>query len=611
MDGAADFVHKTAEEISDQLSVAVRRLHRLINITEEKYSYIYETLPLVEKDVALSGREIEILLRHLIFRGSAGDSVIKETLDEVMDEMQKVTANFLDQDLIQSMTEIFLQGESENGQSFSELGKVVTDVESSIDALRDLALNSIIYSIRLGSEGAAFQVISDRINYVALELGSHFNVMKPAIDGLNQWNVGFKNRLQAFIDYQTEFKTQHILQVKDKMSDAEAMLGAVSNLMADNLQKTQQAFGQVGQVMVMIQNQDIIRQNIENLIKCLNITREKQYLAESGEQEHLLDYVVFADRVLRLTETLISNVEESLLESMGGLQQVLREMAEVSADLELDTRYLPRFFVKGAADGQIPGAITTAFAIIKDQVENLLLARERIMAESNLLRDKRQKYADLMSVVEKNLDAINRQGRALKKMRVLIKIELARVDLNSSFSVKSIVEAIDQVIETIDHNQQVFLGLRDFFLKNLNSFDEWLEVTAAKLCESGPVLEDIYERVELVQKLTCGAVLAMETEMLGIFANIKQVTGELAENSIMDQLILEATETIIRAQGMASQVKQQLFEHLGLSEWEEKEAGLREIRQQFTCFTERKALNALTGHGEQDIGGEGGDIVLF
>lgn len=608
---ASDMAAQVADDITTDVQQSILALDKLIKITEEKYSYIYETLPLVEQDMALSCRELEIMLAHLIYKNPAAGgepSLIRATLDQVLGQMQDVTESFMDECLIQTMEDIFLQDASGKSSSFAELDKVVFDVEVFIDVLRDLALNSIIYSVKLGNAGSAFQVLSDRINQVSLELRHRFDLMKPAIEKLNQWNEDFTSRLQSYIDYQVQFKTDQMQKVQLQTREVDETLGTVGQMLEDNLRQVQVVFSKVGQMMVMIQNQDIIRQNIENLMKCLHIVTEKKNLTIEGQQEHLLDYVVFVERVLELAQGLVANVDEGLDESLGGLQQVLAAMTEDSRVIETDLSQITQGFVPGnAADNPLE----VAFGLVQDQVQNLGQARDWIMAESGVLRARRQEFVDLMTIVDNNLEEINHQARTLKKMRILIKIELARVDLNSSFTVESIVDAIDQVIQSINVNQQAFRKLSDYFLKNLASFDRCLGLSTQRLQSADLVMEDLNYRLETLHSLTSGAIAAMETEMLSMFTQLQRVTEKLQENEDRCQLTLEVKSRISSALSHTQMLRGRLFDQYEVSHWEEKEEALREVMQQFTCFVERQALTSLTGQLEEDIGSVDGDIVLF
>lgn len=183
-----------------ELDAVINSLVKLIKLTEEKYSYIYEYLPESERQINFSIREIEILLNYLIYNKQnltgQEQSVTVETLVKILSECEEVNESFLNQDLVAVLLRTFLNNSTvKDGQNFSELVRVSQEVEDTLAVLRDLALNSIIFSAKAGSDGAGFQILSDRINQISLGLGNEFKDMKATVGRLIEWDEKFQKQL--------------------------------------------------------------------------------------------------------------------------------------------------------------------------------------------------------------------------------------------------------------------------------------------------------------------------------------------------------------------------------------------------------------------------------
>lgn len=593
----------------EKVELVINDLEQLINLTEEKYAYIYECLPAGEQQVELGIREVEILLNHLIFNGrpmvDEDGSVTVETLNKILTEFEEVTDTFLNQELISLLLRTFLNKSGEERQSFSELVRVAREVEEALSVLRDLALNSIIFSIQKGEEGAAFQILADRINQVSVELGTQFGSMNATIGRLNEWNEDFQRKLVEFIEYEKDIKSKYQDKFQADFQQITATLKTVCGILKDNLENTKTAFSDVGRIMVMIQNQDIIRQNVENLVKCLKIVLEKKASLQDESMEKCLDYVVFANRVMELSNLLVDNIENSLDESILGLGELLEQMHDTVTDLETDTFYLSKLFAGLNHDNNAEGVLGDVFGAVLGQVADLLEQKEIILSRSGLLSKDKEIFIELMEAVEIYFADINGITKGLKKMKVLLKIELARINLDKDF-----ISAVDQVIDTINDNQQLFQKLRSYFVQNINEFDKALKNTEKKLDLSSGILGEAKLKLEAVRRLARGAVLASGSEMKEVFTQLKQPYMHLADAGPISGLIAGVRVRITECQDDIRQIQDQLFRKYGISCWEEKEDNLKLLMDQFTCYVEREAMSDVTGQA-LDNGSAGGDITLF
>lgn len=606
---------QTSANVEKNLCLVVDELEQLVNLTEEKYAYIYQCLPTSERDVQLSIREVEILLNYLIYNSLSSDaveqSVVVKTLNKVLAEFEEVTATFLNEDLVSVMMRTFLNTSGDERQSFSELITVAKEVEEALSVLRDLALNSIIFAIRVGEQGAGFQILSDRINQVSLELGAKFADMKTTINRLNDWNEGFQKTLVEFVNYEEELKNKYTNKFNEEFQHINVTLKTVCDILKDNLGNTKTAFNGVGQIMVMIQNQDIVRQNIENLVKCLKLVTDRNDSTDQFEGENYLDYVAFALRVLELAGELIGNIEDSLNESILALGSLLGEMDATASDLEEDAHYLAKFFAGDEAGQALDCVLKNVFNTVLGQVVDLMYIKKRIDSKSSMLSEGKRTFIELMEMLEKDLFAINKEAKGLKKMKVLIKIELARIDLESDFSLDSIISAVDQVIDTIYENQRLFMELRNYFFKNINDFNTAIDFTKSKLESSTDTLSGAKNKMEITGQLARGAVLASDREMKDIFLNIKQPCQHFADTEVIADLLASAKSRISDMRIFLLQKQEKLFEQHGVDKWEGRDEDIRLLTEQFTCLIERKAMNTVTTGAIKDIGSDGGDIVLF
>ncbi len=613
-------VEELAKIVTDseyRLKTSISMLEQLIVLTEEKYAYVYETLPKSEEEINISIQEVEILLEYIIYNDKsqselARHSVVVDALVEIKQEFEEVTETFLNQELISGLTRTFLDETGQSERGFSELSRVTANVKDTLESLRDLALNSIIFAIRAGTQGAGFQVISNKINQISSLLTQQFAVMNANINELNQWNQDFQKKLLDFIKYEENLKTQYQEKFNNEFAKVQDILKVTCQIFNNHLSNTKTVFARVPEAMVLIQNQDIIRQNIENLVKCLNILLTKKEILLKPDRDEVLDYLVFSTKAGELAEVLLDNIKSGLANSILAIEQVLKDINMQADSLETEGEYLSRFFAGlGALKPEAFSVLNEVFHTIIGQVVDLMYIRNHIETKSNALKEGRKKFILLMEDVERDLEAINREIRTLKKIKVLLKIELTRIDLDNDHSMANITGAVEQVIDTVYENQAHFLRLRDYFVKNIDVFNQAIEMTGVKLKKSTKTLLQAKEKLGQAEFLTIGAIQAMRQEMGEIFAELKKPYIHLQVMEQVNTILNEVRQMVGAHREMMKQRVEEFFEFYGVDHWEEEQADLKALLDQFTCQVERKAADVIFDDWFTESDNQSSAIVLF
>lgn len=584
-------------------------LKQLTDLTEKKYSLVYETLPPTESEIQFISQEIQIVLNKLLFNAGS-NSIVTETLNNLLVESEFIVKSLVDQQLIDSIKKAFVNEADQEQLSFSSLINLVNEVEEALAELRDLALNSIIFSIRIGDEGAAFRVLTDRINEVSISVAKEFCSIRDNIKNLNDWHADFQNLLSAFAECMEDLFSECQDGLQTETQGINATLDTICRILKDHLDNTQRPLSDISNIMVMVQNQDIIRQNIENLIKCINIIFLKRETALFESEEAELDYIVFTLRVVELIEKMIENIDQDLNRSVIEINELLYNMTQKISELEEDSVYLSRLLI-GEGNSQNTAILDTTFDDTCSNLEDTVRRMSTINSEGDLLKDKKETFLDLLNQIDKRFKEILVEAGNLKKMKVLIKIELARLDIHGDSALDNMAPAIEWVIEIMSKNLAVFDRLYKFFSSNIGKFDGAISLSKQKVLSSIGKMEQIGEKLELVRDLSSAAVASSLDQMKLAAAELKKPADSLAETDAARSLILDSKSLISDLKTSLNEVKQTLFDKYQVNSWQEKEDDLKILEQQFTCFIERKTMNEMTENVILDIGDEGGDITLF
>lgn len=566
---------------SSELNEVGRHLNQLLAEIEQKYTYIYETLPKSERDVNLGIDEVEILLKFF-------SSLIKQALQDIAIQFDGMINSLVNQELIDLILENFLDTSDDARHRFSKLIHLSEDMEIALAALNDLAINSIIFSSKVGEQGAAFQVLSNRINLVSTSLDLKFRKMNQIIINLGDWNKQFKTAAGEYVRSQEQIKVDLSSKFKQEFASLENTLTAVNTLQRDNLTKTKLVFGEVANIMVMIQYHDIIRQSLENLVRCVEIANGK-----TGDQ-------VFVKKTLELSVLLLGKIEESLHQSLLLLEQIVGGMFNEVSELEGEATALAKYLV-GETPDSTENMMHDVFSVIMADFQRLIQFNEHMEQRSKEIIQQKDEFFSMMSQIEKDFIEIHTDVRSLKQMKVLIKIELARIDWNHVFNEEEIIKAVEDVIETVGNSHKAFLQLKEHFFSSMLSFTEIIEQSVLKVTESTEEIDRSGAKLNTAYSLSSGVVRSSREEMQEIFSRLKDPNQHLADTAKISTLLRDSSRML---QKELAKMQTGIDGELGAED-------LVLLKDQLTCQSERDAFRQLFGEIDQDAEGQGGEIELF
>ncbi len=512
----------SAPEIKRLLEGTIKVLKQLVDLTEEKYAFVYENLPGSQREIESSIREVELLLNCLVYNTGdielpIQDSVIVTALTQIRAEFGQVTECLLNVDLSEFLLKTFLTEVTEARYSWHQLTRRSNEVHKSMAALRD-----ITYTI----EDPAFQVISDSLNILALELGARFSKMNMLMRDLENWKQNFANQVVDFVDYTDSFRQKYQQKFESEFSKVKDILQVTYTVLHNHLENTKTLFNDVSQAMVLIQNQDILRQQMERLIQGVEVLLNQNGILLGEDKVKILDYLNFAIEVNKLADVLAAKIIAGLEASLIALEQVLKQINEQADELDSDAIHLGKLF---GGDGNFIGSgfnvMKDVFNIILSQVLDLTYVKRYIGVKSQALLESQGGFQSIIENINKDYVSVYDGLQDLGALK----------GCNSNGEIDQI---IDDVIEKVSSYLLFFAEMRDYYAKNIAALSEAIAVTRKKADNSAQNMEAAKNQLSLTYALFNGCVEAMGREMREIFIELKkpyvklQVVGEIEEMTI-------------------------------------------------------------------------------
>ena len=602
-------------DIGQQIDV----LTTMIDRTEEFYGLISDELPTIESEIDDIVEETELLISYFTDSQTRETEIeegfqILEVLETLESKINRVYDSLSARENISEILESFVTDSDQERTDFSQILNLIDELEDTLKKLNNLSINAIIFSVKSDQEGAAFRVISDEINDLASEIQSEYETIKEQILNLKDWNDKFAQELEQLIATETKIANEYQLEIKEIFSKVLNSLQTTSNILRDFMEHVQEAVEPVYDILVLVQNQDIIRQNLENLIEILTTLKDELRAINSKQMEtkEILDRLVFIINTTQLSQRLMDNILQQLNESLFDIKNKFLEMKNDLLGIEEEGAQLVDFFA-GEKEQQEENS-TSIDLIYQELIEFVPGLIEQLTKLEDkyqeIITDNDQFYNNLEGL-QTGFSEIDQIADRFKKVEVLAKIEFTRVSSQDNSFIKNIEEAIENFIDSSQENQDLYFKLKDKLISDYQQFVELAEDNKSKISNSSEIISDSEDKLLLTKKMVKDAIQGLHKSVGDLISEILHVNDQLGEVQKLEDKGNKVIEFLNELEIESKELKEKYLDELGAEEWQENNQRLKELEEKFTSYIERKTAQEEITDMEIDTGSEGGELTLF
>ena len=601
------------------------RLKDLIESSESLYEIILDRFPNLERSMELTYEEAEILLDYFIrtkqsdeekvlLTGQVKHFRVTEILNEIGSNIEMVDQALLHHDQISELLKLFNTTDNDDTVNISSLLSIVKVIDNALRDIDLVALNAIIYAGRLGSRGAPFSIIAENIKKLSLVMATSNELVNQQFTSLEQWLDEFKHSIGELLVLRNSITSEHTQQVKIKFSQSIDSLGEIGALLHNLLQNVSSIIEPGRQLMVLIQNQDIIRQGIENLSELMasieksNITTNSQ--PGQNERNEILDQATFQANTTLLAERLMANLIDRLNESTLSIDQILSHLSTQLVDVCEDSHYLSIFFGGSMKSSAEKGSVDLTFDEIIQFMDKFVQAVGELGERNKQLNLDQRLLIGKLEETRVHIDTINKQIGQLKKSRLLSNIELARLNLQDHSFGQEMEQVIEYVIQAISENRKLFQQLRSVIELNLDKLDTTMLKSQGKLKFALEVTQRSREELEVTNGIVNQAIHALNLELVTLNANIASLKKDFAPAKDLRKNCEEILAMIRSIKDEAQGHQQYYLDYFGETNWETKNEKIAKEIRKFTTYAEKLTAKELFGQIELDESTEG-ELTLF
>ncbi|HKL42111.1 MAG TPA: hypothetical protein VJ962_06000, partial [Clostridia bacterium] len=451
-------------------------IKHMIDESEKVYGFISDQLPDLEYQAETAIQESKALLKKFENNNRDDRNTFIDLVNNLDEKMKNIYQDLISQkDIAKLLSEI--TSEDDDKVTFNTLLNLIDDLTKVFNSLEQLSINAIIFSSRL-EHGEAFRVISQEINKLSQKVKGDYDIFEKNIIVLQSWNKDFINHLEDLTVTENKLFNQYNESLSQAIKGIVESLEGISMLIKDFINQVEKSLEPIEKIIIELQGQDLIRQNMENLneiIFTLSDSMEK-FNSKDLSMEESFNTLQFIIDVGGLSKNLMNNIDEQFSISINNILEHALHMDEILEVINDDGKTLWDFMVNGIHTGATISSsidkknerVINEVALFEDKMNDIIKGYSELDACDDVLN----KY---LTEIGGNFTSISKMANRFKRIKLLAKIEFARLDRSDNAHIQNIEKIIDVFIDFTKENEEIFNHIEETLVEDIKEFSDFRE----------------------------------------------------------------------------------------------------------------------------------------
>jgi hypothetical protein len=493
---------------------------------------------------------------------------------------------------------------NEKIEDLGKLDKMIAEIKEDSEQMELIALNAMVISIKSGEKGQAFSRItenlqrlskdmfqfSDKLNEEEQMLLSHINTLKQIFSGI--------------------LDAQRNLSTKDSSgsSDIKQLITNVSMPINSMESSIENIYQPIQKAMEGLQMQDMIRQALDHVLRCLQEISKSPAPAAGSDEE--LDFVSFNIALYQLCEEVLKDTNSYISQSISNFDKNWGKVIEILDNVEesknnFEQRFLSDFSVSTENIEKRLSKIVDSFKAMMDEFNSYYIVQKDLLHTCQNITEK----ARLIYAVFDNLRPVMSR---LHHVRILQQIEVAKNDAIKS--VQDSVTDMDNLISSANLSLDTMQALLESFIADTSSMLNTFTTSITKDNENMVKLRA--EKTKLFGELQEGqARMASIIQNFTVFPSGFQQKCVTVQQGLQDLKTIETKlENFVVQLDESAQTLQHrktaIMNEKGISSWQIKNSKFSNLLEHFTITAHKEAAGKIGGFSIEK-GSSSGEVTLF
>ena len=631
-------VNENILDYSAILEATVKDIQNFLTEFGRVYSFIGEKFPLIEQEMKNENEKSISLLSYF---------TEKDTKKNFSNDFQENQEDFFKSfDRMQSL----INQDDVLSNSIIEDVNIISNVMDSIEEIRKLAdqikvysLNAIIIASKYGSGGKAFGEISkniikmsetsneqaDQMNRIGQELFVQFDRFKNEILKTNEMQRRSFNIMREQLD------KEHNNMVNS--------FATFSNMISDIISRVDNSYDYIFEVMMILPQEDIIRQQTEHIIESIKhiVEENRKFIDTYGKEvvaindaaelenneslEHkLLDLLTFDDVVLSLIIENFKSIHKEILDNNARINDSLKGLKESLLDISSDRNTIVEYMI-GAQSGKSEFPFSVSDSIFNEYLSFIKLYLDNFklfLSNKHRISDNNAGIIDSIEELENMFLETKNIAKAFNSVNFLAKIELEKnsniFSDSQTFSMVSVESIATNITDTVDVCLEKFENIKTTIFNAINKFKFNINQQSIENLYIESMMDNIYKRLEESKAIIEDNIKGLDTHAKELFNLIEKTLIDLSSLTTLLTKINEIMEVFNKMRDIIRSKKNEYYKTLNIENWKIESDKYMEIVNYYTIKKERTIANSILSGDETlnvDInieeGSDSGDFTLF
>ena len=631
-------VNENILDYSAILEATVKDIQNFLTEFGRVYSFIGEKFPLIEQEMKNENEKSISLLSYF---------TEKDTKKNFSNDFQENQEDFFKSfDRMQTL----INQDDVLSNSIIEDVNIISNVMDSIEEIRKLAdqikvysLNAIIIASKYGSGGKAFGEISkniikmsetsneqaDQMNRIGQELFVQFDKFKDEILKTNEMQRRSFNIMRDQLD------KEHNNMVNS--------FATFSNMISDIISRVDNSYDYIFEVMMILPQEDIIRQQTEHIIESIKhiVEENRKFIDTYGKEvvainnaaelenneslEHkLLDLLTFDDVVLSLIIENFKSIHKEILDNNARINDSLKGLKESLLDISSDRNTIVEYMI-GAQSGKSEFPFSVSDSIFNEYLGFIKLYLDNFklfLSNKHRISDNNAGIIDSIEELENMFLETKNIAKAFNSINFLAKIELEKnsniFSDSQTFSMVSVESIATNITDTVDVCLEKFENIKTTIFSAINKFKFNINQQSIENLYIESMMDNIYKRLEESKAIIEDNIKGLDTHAKELFNLIEKTLIDLSSLTTLLTKINEIMEVFNRMRDIIRNKKNEYYKTLNIENWKIESDKYMEIVNYYTIKKERTIANSILS-GEEALnvdisieeGSDSGDFTLF
>ena len=582
-------------------------LNQVVADTEEIFNKIAEHYPALleelEKDISETSVSLDKLSRIDVDSHTGLESVpvsrfLQGRLDEIrlsLNELNKFKDR--NQKVINNLT--LAISDYQHSQAY------ISEIRDISESLQIVSLNALVNAVKAGKGGEGFSVITDNLKTVTGSTIEKTGNLERRGESVHRQLAGFRESEQIISEHRKELVELLELKMANGIDRFRLESETVNNLLSGLGRESGDVRSSILRMMEELQQQDIIRQTIDQILLSLKeLPSEFESFEDGGRKDDSqMDQIAFGERLLDISILMVDEVVAKLDASIGVFTENIRRAKDKLLYIQQE---------KDRAVNHFLGNIESA-----DLLSGLNLD---LRQKSLRLSDGRQELIALISGMLEQVQGISDEINSFEKISGWLQnvAVLSRIELTRSSSLKHMKESVKDMAELVERiQQQIKRGQSetgDFINSTGLIFEEYERQSHEEAAYMKNFTDSFIEGLRDISSINTS--FSEVLQKFEFFSDSFKALFEVSETDLQQMKALAgrlsevSSELKQRRDRLASVVGTELGRR-GVSEWNISDQDMNGVIERFTIYSHKRSAGEVTGLMVEESALEAGEVTLF